>query len=252
MKINSPEAQAAVFQSINANNIEQLRATIVNGTDLNFVLDGSTPLIQSIRAGFKDGIELLLENNPQINLQFPDLYDTALNAAIAINNTDLALNLIRRGADINFVSSSVIATPLGMAIQTGNLDFATYLISQGAEIYPHTTTSTPLKNAATAFHTDQRAAIELLFQYSEQIAQNQLMDAIIMLIGYDPNNITNILLPRVADINSIVENNKTLLDIAIERRANDFAIKLIQQGAKIEAEHFEIAQGQGNYELAEL
>ena len=76
MKTNSPEAQAAVFQSINAKNIEQLRATIVNGADLNFVLDGSTPLIQSIRAGFKDGIELLLENNPQINLQFPDLYDT--------------------------------------------------------------------------------------------------------------------------------------------------------------------------------
>ncbi len=86
MKTNSPEAQAAVFQSINAKNIEQLRATIVNGADLNFVLDGSTPLIQSIRAGFKDGIELLLENNPQINLQFPDLYDTALNAAIAISN----------------------------------------------------------------------------------------------------------------------------------------------------------------------
>ena len=70
---------------------------------LNFVLDGSTPLIQSIRAGFKDGIELLLENNPQINLQFPDLYDTALNAAIAINNTDLALNLIRNMKNIFFL-----------------------------------------------------------------------------------------------------------------------------------------------------
>lgn len=82
-------------------------------------------------------IEVLLANGVNINGKNVS-GESALYQAVAGKNSDIALHLIERGADINIRGPYAI-TPLILAIRLGVADVAIELIKRGADIHAKTT-----------------------------------------------------------------------------------------------------------------
>ena len=92
-------------------------------------------LIDSIRKSLSlERIETLIDEH-KLDVNLPNRFSTPLEIAVYDYDLEMVKMLIRKGADINHITSRVyFQTPLMVAIKEKKLDIANYLLEQGADI----------------------------------------------------------------------------------------------------------------------
>ena len=106
----------------------QARPELLNA----YSVDGFTPLQLAAFFGRRAAVELLLERGADVSLVARHAFGiTALHAALAGPDPDLARPLIEAGADVNARQQGGF-TPLHTAAQNGSLDLARLLLKRGA------------------------------------------------------------------------------------------------------------------------
>ena len=93
----------------------------------------AAPLYYAVLCGFHRLIEHLIDAYPgDINAR-GGYYESPLSAALAQENIDIALLLLRRGVDVNVLDKSG-RSPLHRALEGGRIDIVQLLLDHGADV----------------------------------------------------------------------------------------------------------------------
>jgi hypothetical protein len=111
--------------------VEQVKLLIVEGTNVDAILFGQTPLHLAVYNGHKSVAELLIVNGANINAQDENGW-TPLHSAASNGHKSIVELLIANGANINTQNESG-RTPLHLAVYNGHKSIAELLIANGAE-----------------------------------------------------------------------------------------------------------------------
>ena len=93
----------------------------------------ATPLYYAVLCGFRQLVEHLISSYPGDVDARGGYYETPLLAAFFQENTDIALSLLRRGADVNVIDESGMS-PLHRASQSGDTDTVRMLLEHDAAV----------------------------------------------------------------------------------------------------------------------
>lgn len=112
--------------------LEEVRAFIEAGIDVNEAVEGMLPivLLASTRPGNCEIAQLLIDNGADVNAVFGDGV-TALRMAIFNRNKDLVRLLIANGADVNAIDKY---GDTAIAAARGNTEMVQFLIENGADV----------------------------------------------------------------------------------------------------------------------
>ncbi len=119
------------FKRVNAERIVQFidDDADVNATDE----DGRTAVYLAAQSGYKDAIEVLIENNADINRETPE--GTALMAAAANGHLEVVDVLLANGVEVNAVGPNE-QTAIINAARSGHLEIVETLAAHGATVRP--------------------------------------------------------------------------------------------------------------------
>lgn len=122
-----------LIEEIGDGHIEEARALIDAGADVNFMVEGDgTPLIVAARKGKVELVRRLIEAGADVNRAAPGDGNPLIAAADRGDMTIIEM-LVRAGADVNAHVPSD-ETPLINAARENRLEAARYLIAQGADV----------------------------------------------------------------------------------------------------------------------
>ena len=214
-------------------------------------------------------IQAFLDEGLDINQQCNG--ETPLLAAIRKNNTDAALYLIERGADINLVGNLPRDTivengtrvysyggsyaPLNAAFLYNNKKLIKLLIHKGANINNKESRNYPL--LTTAIHNGDRELIELLLTKRPDLNVGEFSPLLAACAKNDMET-TKILLQQKSDIMANDSNNNTPLHIASLNENVKMAELLLAHGIDINSKNkqgdtaLKIAFDKRNVELQKL
>ncbi|HEY3333491.1 MAG TPA: ankyrin repeat domain-containing protein [Capsulimonadaceae bacterium] len=143
---------SALENAIDAHNLENVRHLVNAGANINQAngYDGSTPLIVAAHRGQTDIAEFLLNNGAEIEATDGG-WHTALAGAAASGHLKMVVLLINRGADVNGKHIHQ-DSPLHRASYSGHFEVAKFLLAKGASVEGGQSGITPLHCAASGGH----------------------------------------------------------------------------------------------------
>ena len=160
---------------------------------------GSTPLIDAVKAGNRDGVRALLKNGTDVNVPEAD-GTTALHWAVRADDVESVRALLRAGAKANAANRNGI-TPLSLAALNGTRNIVEALVEAGADVnalLPHGQTALML--AARAGQAD--AVNVLLLRGADVKAREQVLGetALIWAAAENHPDVIKTLVARGADV----------------------------------------------------
>ncbi len=134
---------------------------------------------------------------------------TLLMTAVGIQNKEIVLYLLSKGAKVNGRSKDNNSTPLLEAAQNGNYEIAKILIDNGADIHKFVTTVNPIHDAARNGNTK---VVQLLLNkgVDVNIKDKKGFTPLIWAAGSGKIETTKLLIKYGADVNA-GEKGKTAL-----------------------------------------
>ncbi|KAK2745548.1 hypothetical protein FQN57_003673 [Myotisia sp. PD_48] len=215
----------------------------------------SDALPEAAHCGYKEIVEILIENNADINGSTCD-YGTALEAASGQGHLDVVKILIEKGANINAVSE-LYGTPLHVASTAGKKEVVKILIENGANVNPPCLRhGTPLQGASSGGYKE---VVEVLIENganpNTQIGnQNALQTA--SLEGHW--EVVKMLIDGGANVNTQGGYYGDALQAASTEGHKEVAQILLDSGANINAQGgyhgnaLQAASREGHREVAQL
>lgn len=136
---NSAVQTALLFEALEKNNLEKVRACLNSGADINSKTGkyGYTPLIYAVKQNRVDMVELLLKAKPNLNVA-DNNGRCAIHYAASDGNWKIWELIANSGADVN-VKDSEGRTPL-MRVDQDCMDRAELLVKLGADVNARTDT----------------------------------------------------------------------------------------------------------------
>ncbi|HNY12227.1 MAG TPA: ankyrin repeat domain-containing protein, partial [Candidatus Wallbacteria bacterium] len=133
-RLDEKTLNADLLESVKNNNIENIKALLSNGANVNACdpLDNSTPLIYAAGSGDMRILKLIAENGGGLEMKTAEGW-TALMKAIIKNRPEAAGYLLEQKMDIEITDNDG-NTALLLACQLGRLDIADMLVKKGADI----------------------------------------------------------------------------------------------------------------------
>jgi uncharacterized protein len=169
-------AKAAVFEAIEADDLERVRGLLSSDPSIALVRDeqGISAVMQACYRGRSEIVDVLLASEPELNVfeaaaigrlervrklveEYADVVRswspdgfTALHFACFFGHPEIAEVLLERGAEVNAVARNELAvTPIQSAAAGSHARAVELLLGAGADVHPpHPTGFTPLHSAA--------------------------------------------------------------------------------------------------------
>ena len=220
-----------IFQAVEAKKIENVRALLDRGADVNRKSLGVapfTPLIRACQDSSLEMVRLLLDRGADVNLTCGNKEGWTwgpLRTAAACGHLELVKMLVERGATVKGSSA------LHAAAEIGSLPLARFLLEHGAsvgEINP--IGETPLVNAATKH---QSAMVKFLIEKGADVnaASTGRYSRTLLhhLVYFEDLEIAAIALEHGGDVNMKDFEGKTVLDSAVDRERVAFIEFLISK-----------------------
>ncbi len=189
-----------------------------------------------LKSNYKN-IELISKHQPYIK-------NGLLFTAVVDGNLDLAKSLINLNANVNYFYDD--APVLFWACNSGKLDIVTLLLEKGANVnirYEHGDIRTPFTELVDDFlrHDELKeklVLIRLFFKYGAKIGKSKedISDAVVLfgrLLGTADNDIIFLLLKHGLNVNEKGHNDKSLLQMALEKGDLKVIKYLNEHGASI-------------------
>jgi len=137
-----PPPRMTLYRATWDNDIEQIKANIAHGADLNGMEQDSTggffaPIHLASRAGFVEAARILIDAGADVNIRARAPHRaTPLHWACRAGNYDIVVLLVEHGnADINaLMGENMDMTPLDWAVNTERYEIVAYLNEQGAKL----------------------------------------------------------------------------------------------------------------------
>ena len=127
-KKKQPSPTTPLHQAAESNDIEQIKALISAGADVNKRdLNTWTPLHEAAHNGNIEAAELLISNGADVNVKDKDGW-TPLFLALPSGNKDLIALFVTNGAEVNIKCGINEETPLHYAVQEGYKEITQLLI----------------------------------------------------------------------------------------------------------------------------
>ncbi|CDK30802.1 ankyrin repeat domain-containing protein [Candidatus Babela massiliensis] len=219
---------------------DKRRANYINTLSDDY---NNSPLILASRVGFKDIIQMLINNGAIINQQNNEK-QTALIAAVRSNNIDILETLINNGANIN-LQDNLGFTALIYAAKAGNIDMVKILLRNGAN--PNITNyniTTALMYAAKNGHKEI-VQILLKAKVNVNVINSYGVTALISAAINPHEEIIQMLINNGANVNIQDHNGFTLLMYAIDKNHEN----IIDQILKNRHINIDIQTNKGNTAL---
>jgi ankyrin repeat protein len=212
-----------------------------------------TPLSCAAEKGHHDVIKLLLDSGNVLIDHQDELGRTPLWLAVANEDMETALLLIKRGANLD-VKDSNGRTPLAHAANNRHLDIVRGLLDKGANVDTQDEEQmTPLMQTASNLWTlhdlpyyltaqeasaSARVCEEIFCSLVERATNLEIKDrhglsVLARVTKHDKGLLTDCLLARNADVNSKDKEGRTPLMYALECENPIVAFKLLDAGADI-------------------
>lgn len=136
-----PKPTMTLYEATLERNIEQVKANIAHGADLNaYTADGPrggfTALHAASRANYLEIVALLIEAGADVNIRADAPHGaTPLHWAIRSGNADVVRMLVEAGCDVNarFYTDEQ-PTPMSFAVGRREYEIAEYLANHGAKM----------------------------------------------------------------------------------------------------------------------
>jgi ankyrin repeat protein len=162
------------------------------------VSDGKSPLHFAARYGFLEVVRLLVEHGANVNLLDKD-GNTPLQFSARYGFLEIARFLVEHGANLN-LSDKDGFTPLIFAAAMGQSPIVDYLLSKGANANAVTKSDKPLRTAlgmaAWNRYQDDNKYKPIIRALLARGAKDNWLSAV---PGFDPNNVSPLLLKQSAD-----------------------------------------------------
>jgi ankyrin repeat protein len=186
-------------------------------------INGKTPLYWAVDAKNKKIINLLLDHGAELTIH------TALLHAIDSNYLDMVQLLVKRGAPVNVVSSE---TPLTRAIKRGYLDIAKYLIENGADINLVCKYGTPLNIAIWKEYLD---IVKFLIEGGADVnLADKNGTPLNIAIRKENWDIVKFLIESGADVNLADVDGNLPVKMCMEKHYFEILNRMIQKGLKVD------------------
>jgi ankyrin repeat protein len=216
--------------------IEQVRALIEKGTDVNASGDGvQTPLHEAVYRGKKNMVEFLIDKGADVNAK-ARLGDTPLHVAAEKGYGEIIELLLAKGADINALGYLEL-TPLHKAASERHKDTVVLLISKGADINANKGAgSTPLHYAAMG---SNKEIIEMMITKGADIHARDPrgLTPLHRAVYCGQKEAVELLLAKGSDIDAQDENLLTPLHWAASGGCKEIAEFLVTKGADVNAKN---------------
>ncbi len=214
-----------LFLAAEAGYTEILAVLLKAGADVNFATDGDTPLMIAAENGHSEIVKLLLKTGADVNAS-RETGSTPLYLASLNDHSEIVKLLLKAGADVN-ASHENGFTPLYQAVQEGYIEIVKLLLKADVDV-----------DAA-----DTYGLIPLLIaqQNGNYKIQGRLLEAknggtpLMMAAAKGHSEIVKLLLKAGANIHAKVPvdgRDYTPLDIAQTMRHRDIVKILKEHGAK--------------------
>jgi len=203
---------------------------LLKGTDVNFSINGVTPLRQAAYKNQLDIARLLIKKGADANTR-DTRGQTPLHLAAQKGHKDVIFLLLEKGAYVNSKDDQG-SRPLHWATDLGRKDIAALLLEKGADVNAKDITGgAPLHTAA---FTNNKDIVELLISKGANvnIKDNSGRTALHNAVNANSKEIITLLLSKGANINVKDSKNRTPLDWANEYTKMEVANLLRTYGAK--------------------
>jgi ankyrin repeat protein len=192
-------------------------------------------LIEWIKEGREDIVEILLEEGINPNARVKETGETALEAAIEMNNFKLVVTLLKRGAAVNTLGKEE-ESPLMKACIMGNEAIVRLLIEHGAEInFKNKFNITSMHKVAAE---GNYSIIKLLLESGAEIDAVSIegFTPIMEAARKDQVEILRFLIKKGADINILNKKKENSLIIALKNCSYECINPLIETGIALKEE----------------
>ena len=192
----------------------------------------AAPLYYAILCGFRQLIDHLISSYPEDVSAGGGYYETPLLAALFQDDTDIALSLLRRGADVNVIHKGG-TSPLHRASQSGNMDTVRMLLEQNAAVdLLNSFGDTPFILASSA---GEIAVLRLLHQWGADVNFHNKdgSSPLQVATGAGHLDVVRFLIESGAQVNTQAGENWTPLHSASQDGRVKIAELLIQHGADV-------------------
>ncbi len=254
-----------LVQAVRKNDVNKVKTLLQQGVDVNMQIEsnGSTALYEASFLGYKNSVEILLENNANPNIQnklgFTPLYAaaqerhgdivklllhydadpnfkaqedwTAIMIASAKGHPDIVRILCENGANPNTHNEKGMST-LDLAWYFGHSNIVSILIDKNVNINAaNKIGNTSLMRACTLRNTEE---VQYLLSHGAVVNQknNRGINSLMIASEHGFGDIVKILIDQGANINDVDNNKYSALLRATEKDHIDLARYLILEGAK--------------------
>jgi len=232
-------AVSTIHLAARAGDLEQVKAFIEEGTDINAKdKSGATPLFSAVLADDNDVAKLLIAKGADVNAKLED-GATPLHVVLSLGKKDVvkdvAALLIAKGADVNAKNRNG-ETPLLDAAYFGNSEIAELLIAKGADVDAKSTRRsisgiTPLYTACSRGH---KGVAEVLIAKGADVnikdSNGQTPLHLACVRGH--KDVVELLIPKGADTNAKDNEEQTPLSLAKEQGHDEIVKLLLKHGPK--------------------
>nr|XP_034184113.1 uncharacterized protein LOC117606144 isoform X1 [Osmia lignaria] len=219
--------------AIKKNSKEIVEVLVVNGADVN--VNEGEPLSLAVFAGYKDIINVLLQNNARIDIKFRQSM-SALHTAAERGHTEIANTLIANGADVN-VTADTSHTPLHLAADGCHKEMVELLLSKGANVNAQSMDGTPLHLAVTRDENVDVVRVLLKNGADVSIRDPKNRRVLEQAVAYKQLDCVKALLlhNKKININAKCNDDWTILHIAAQAGNLEMVKYLINEGCDVNA-----------------
>ena len=210
------ERTELLFQAIENDDMEQAKACIKSGANVNAMRwgKGPTPLLYAIRENRTEILKLLLESKADLNNEeYRTMPFPPLTLAISSKNYDIVAILIKYGADINKVDG-YDRSPLALAAILGSTDIVNLLLKSGADVNAKDTEGSTVLMIACSRGYREIASLLIKFGADVNAKDEGCLTALMIASTWGHGEIVNLLLESCADVNAKDTNGLTALTYA--------------------------------------
>lgn len=203
------------------------------------VLFGFLVLKAAVILGLKELMVSLLHPKAELNVGVMDKRRSFLHMASEFGHLEVAAELLRRKADVNYADADGM-TPLHFAARNDRGCIVKLLLDYGANIEAKSNNSeTPL---FLAVHCCSYQSITLLLNSGADVncPDSSLMSPLHIAAEFEQEMLVQLLLQYDADIDAKIPNNETALEISLRRNGKEnmkIVKNLLNNGAKYYADY---------------
>jgi ankyrin repeat protein len=219
---------------------------------------GTAPLYYAVLCGFRQLIEYLIASYPgDVNAR-GGYYLSPLLAAFIIEDINIALSLLQRGADVNVLLDMSSRSPLHRVGEGGRIDIADLLLKHHADINLRNPSSGSVLVLASSKGEMEISSLLLQRGADVNFRTNEGFTSLHRAVQNGHLDVARYLLQSGADIGSRDNNGQTPLHAASSWGQVKIADFLVQHGADVSShdDHdwtpLHAASRQGHVKIAEL